>query len=223
MSFKRTEKTTLTSIQRSQACNILLVSGKILLFSICNVLFLCWIMPYLCTHLLSCYCQIYKCDTFRKCSRNATCPRYDTCKTRSFGLMTRVWDFTVTTTSRARDSTVAMATQEWNKFHSITMIMTSRIWNGAIWMADWIWDKLIRLAEWIWDGVEWLAEWIWDELTWLAEWTWNGITWLAGCIWDGVTWAGNPFTVKLNYVTDVAAKFSGECLDSKWRNGLYVD
>jgi len=50
----------------------------------------------------------------------------------------------------------------------------------------------------------------------LAEWTWNGIAWMAGCIWDGVTWGGKPFTVaEFNYVTDVAAKYYGEYLDSK--------
>lgn len=34
-------------------------------------------------------------------------------------------------------------------------------------------------------------------------------------IWDGVTWAGKPFSVEFNYVIDVAAKFYGECLNSK--------
>lgn len=161
-------------------------------------------MPYLCTHLFSCCCQIHTFDTFRKYFRNATCPRYDTCKTTSLGPMTRVWDFTVATTSHARDSIVAMATQAWSKFHSITITMTARIWNGVTWMADWICDKL-----------SWFAKWIWDELKWLTELTSNEITWMNGYIWDGVTWAGKPFTVEFNYVSDVAAGFYGEYMNSK--------
>ena len=148
-------------------------------------------MPYLSTHLFFRHdCQIHKLEAVLKSSRNATCPRCDTCKTTSFGLMTRVWDFTVVTTSHGRDSTVAMATWVWNKCQGIAMTMTARIWNG----------------------VTWTAEWIWDELAWLAKWARNGI---ACCIWDVVTWTGKPYTVEFNYVTDVAAKYYGKYLDSK--------
>lgn len=97
-----------------------------------------------------------------------------------------------------------MATQAWSKFHSITITMTARIWNEVTWMADWICDKL-----------SWLAKWIWDELKWLTELTSNEITWMNSYIWDGVTWAGKPFIVEFNYVTDVAAGFYGEYMDSK--------
>ena len=189
-------------------------------------------MPCLCTHLFPCYCQIHKFDVFRKYSQNVTCPRYDTFETRSPGLMmTRVWDFTVATTSRARDSVVAMETRVWKNCQSITMTMAARICNGVTWMTDWIWNKLTWLAEWIWGGVIWLAQWIWDgviwlaqrvwdELTWLAEWTWNGIAWMADCILGEDTWAGKHFTVEFNYVINVAAKFYGEYLDGKWRTDL---
>ena len=136
--------------------------------------------------------------------------------------MTRVWDFTVAVTSRARDSVVAMTTRVWKKYQSITMTMTAGTCNGVTWMANWIWDKLTWLAEWIWDGVIWLAQWIWDELTWVAELTWKGITWMAGCILGGVTWAGKPFTVEFSYVTDAAAKFYGEYLHREWRTDLCV-
>ena len=172
--------------------------------------------------IFSCYCQIHKFDFFRKYSQNATCPRYDKFETRSPSLMTRVWDFTVATTSRARDSVVAMATRVWKKCQSITITMAARICNGVTWMTDWIWNKLTWLAEWIWDGLIWLAQWIWSELTWLAEWTWNGITWMAGCIFGGDTWAGKHVAVEFNYVINVAAKFYGQYLDGKWRTDLCV-
>ena len=76
------------------------------------------------------------------------------------------------------------------------------------------------MADWIQNKLTWLAERIWDRVIWLAERTWNGITWMAGCIWDGVTWVGKSFTVGFNYVTDVAVKFYGEYLNSKWKTDL---
>lgn len=168
-------------------------------------------MPCLCNHIFSCYFQIHKFDAFFKYPQNATCSRHDAFETKSPGLMIRVWDFTVATTSRARDSVVAVATRVWKKCHSITVTVTSRICNGVTWMADWIWDKLA-----------WLAKWIWDGVVWLAEWTWNGITWMANCILGEVTWAGKPFTVESNYVTNVAAKFYGEYVDGEWRADFCV-
>ncbi|KAL9969505.1 hypothetical protein ACROYT_G021726 [Oculina patagonica] len=78
--------------------------------------------------------------------RNATCRIHETFKLGSPSLLTRVWDFTVTT-----------AKQTWNKCYETTVATANGVWKGISWMTGWIWCKVTSLADKARNGFRWLV------------------------------------------------------------------
>ena len=120
-------------------------------------------------------------------------------------MMTRSWNFTLTT---------------WSKCCNFTVTIVAKTWNGIVWLTEWVLEEVALMAEWIWAETTWLDEGIWDRATWLAEWVWDKLIWLGERIWDGITWTGKPFVPVFNYVIHVVAKFYSGYLESK--GGVYL-
>ena len=155
---------------------------------------------------------------------NTTCAVYETFELENPGLITRIWNFTVTSATKAQDFTITLISGVWNKRGSLTEVVTGKVWSVleyisigslewirsiATWISEktftaltWLSDLTWRGAKWFgpmtWNCIQWLAEFLWDEVQWLAELTINNTYLFVGMVWNT---AANLVEIMFNAVS----------------------
>lgn len=155
---------------------------------------------------------------------NTTCAVYETFELENPGLITRIWNFTVTSATRAQDFAITLISGVWNKRGSLTEVVTGKVWSVleyisigslewirsiATWISEktftaltWLSDLTWRGAKWFgpmaWNCIQWLAEFLWDEVQWLAELTINNTYLFVGMVWNT---AANLVEIMFNAVS----------------------
>ena len=118
------------------------------------------------------------------------------------GLISRIWNFTVTVMTQVQDGTLEMTSGMWKKCILVSRVVIGKGWNGPeyIWigMVSWTQEKFARLSDFTWNGARLLGKLLWNCAKWFAGVTWNGFRRLAEFIWSELQWLVD-FTINTTY------------------------
>ncbi|XP_022799455.1 uncharacterized protein LOC111337428 isoform X2 [Stylophora pistillata] len=132
--------------------------------------------------------KVFKCKKIPQYLGNTTCFDYDAFETTNPGLISRMWNFTVTVMTHVQDVAVDLTSGMWKKCIVVLKALTRKVSNGLgyVWigMVNWTRGKVAWFSDLTWNGAEWLGKLLWN----CAGLIWNGLYWLADLIWNGLKW-----------------------------------
>ena len=137
------------------------------------------------------HCQIFKCKEIPEYLRNTTCSDHDVFEITNPGLISRMWNFTVSVMTQVHDGTLEMTSGIWKKCIMVSRVVIGKVWYGLqyIWIGtvNWTREKLEWFSDLTWNGAKrWVGKLLWNCTEWLAWVLWNGLGGLAAKIWSGL-------------------------------------